>query len=263
MVEALLEKGWARFPPEPTLRDWAEVARAAALARIAEPVERAQWLQCEGTWFVGVDTLPNDAQGRVNGSAPLSGAVLAAATALYGKLPLHPGQVSVLYPGYPRPRKGEGDAAFRYRQRRDAAHVDGLLAVGDARRRMLRERHAYILGLPLTQVDAGASPLVVWEGSHHIMRRAFAGALGRVAPCDWGAVDLTELYQAARREAFETCARVPLPAGPGAAYLVHRMALHGVAAWAAGAEAPPEGRMVAYFRPEFEDASRADWLRQP
>jgi hypothetical protein len=137
------------------------------------------------------------------------------------------------------------------------------LAVGDARRRMLRERHAYILGVPLTQAGPGASPMVVWEGSHHIMRRAFAGALEQVVPRDWGTVDLTEIYQAARREAFETCARVPLPAGPGAAYLVHRMALHGVAPWEAEAKAPPEGRMVAYFRPEFEDSSRADWLHLP
>ncbi|MGX0878871.1 hypothetical protein ACSSV4_003574 [Roseovarius sp. MBR-154] len=263
MVEALLQKGWACFPPEPALRDWAEVAREVALARIAEPEERAQWLQCEGTWFVGVDTLPNDAQGRVDGSAPLVGGALAAATAIYDRLPLHRGQVSVIYPGYPRPRKGEGEAAFRYRQKRDAAHVDGLLAVGDARRRMLRERHAYILGVPLTQAGPGASPMVVWEGSHHIMRRAFAGALEQVVPRDWGTVDLTEIYQAARREAFETCARVPLPAGPGAAYLVHRMALHGVAPWEAEAKAPPEGRMVAYFRPEFEDSSRADWLHLP
>lgn len=154
MVAELLDKGWALFSAERAVRDWTSEARAAALGRMAEPAQRAQWLQCEGTWFVGVDTLPNDAEGRVGASGPLGGAALDAARALYGTLPLHPAQVSVTYPGYPRPRAGETEAAFRYRLRRDAAHVDGLLPVGSDRRRMLHERHAYILGLPLTDSDA-------------------------------------------------------------------------------------------------------------
>ena len=44
--------------------------------------------------------------------------------------------------------------------------------IGPERQRMLRERHAWLLGLPLSETSAGASPLVVWEGSHHLMRRA-------------------------------------------------------------------------------------------
>ncbi len=263
MVADLLDKGWELFPTERAVRDWTVEARAAALARIADPAQRAQWLQCEGTWFVGVDTLPNDALGRVGASAPLGGAAFDAAQALYGALPLHPAQVSVTYPGYPRPRTGESDAAFRYRSRRDAAHVDGLLAIGADRRRSLRERHAYILGLPLTETDAHASPLVVWEGSHHIMRRAFESALGDTAPQDWNAIDLTDVYTAARREAFETCARVIVHGPPGTACLVHRLALHGVAPWQDGANAPAEGRMVAYFRPQFEDDASDMWLRSP
>lgn len=263
VAEDLLHKGWALFAPEPQVRDWTVAARAAALSAIADPVQRAEWLQCEGTWFVGVDTLPNDTQGRVGGSAPLSGAALDVARTLYGALPLHPGQVSVTYPGYPRPRAGESATAFRYRVRRDAAHVDGLLPVGAARRRMLRERHAYILGLPLTDTDTGASPLVVWEGSHHIMRRAFQDALGETAPDDWGGIDLSEIYRSARREAFETCQRIIVHGAPGTAYLVHRLTLHGVTPWQDGACAPPEGRMVAYFRPQF-DAPRLDaWLHAP
>ena len=263
MVAEVLDKGWAIFPVERALRDWTTEARAAALARMAEPAERAEGLQCEGTWFVGVDILPNDAQGRVGASAPLGGAAFAAAQALYGTLPLHPAQVSVTYPGYPRPRAGDTTAAFRYRVNRDAAHVDGLLPVGTTRRRMLRERHAYILGLPLTETDADASPLVVWEGSHHIMRRAFEAALGDTAPQDWDAIDLTEIYTSARREVFEICPRVVVHGPPGTACLVHRLALHGVAPWQQGALAPPEGRMVAYFRPQFEDTSQDAWLRLP
>jgi hypothetical protein len=263
MVTGLLDTGWALFPAERAVRDWTTEARAAALARIAEPAQRAQWLQCGGTWFVGVDTLPNDTRGRVGASDPVGGAALDAAQALYGALPLHPAQVSVTYPGYPRPRAGESEAAYRYRLTRDAAHVDGLLPVGTARRRKLHERHAYILGLPLTETDARASPLVVWEGSHHIMRRAFETALGGTAPQDWDATDLTEVYTAARREAFDTCRRVIVHGPPGTACLVHRLALHGVAPWQDGASAPPEGRMVAYFRPQFEDPDTDAWLRLP
>ncbi len=74
-------------------------------------------------------------------------------------------------------------------------------------------------------------------------------------------MDVTEAYHAARREVFETCARVVVHARPGEAYLIHRLALHGVAPWRAGAKAPPEGRMIAYFRPEI--GSPADWIEAP
>ncbi|WP_299849728.1 hypothetical protein [uncultured Roseovarius sp.] len=262
MVAALLEKGWASFPTDTTTLDWVRVAAALAVERIQDPEEQRQWLQCQGTWFVGVDTLPNDTKGTIPGAAPLSGTAYEAACALYGVLPLHRAQVSVIYPGYPRARAGEGEGAFRYRLNRDAAHVDGLLAVGDARRRMLKERHAYILGLPLTDCSADASPLVVWEGSHRIMRAAFEGALGHLDQADWADIDLTEIYQAARREVFETCARIAVPAKPGEAYLVHRHTLHGVAPWPESATAPPEGRIIAYFRPEMR-AGTDDWLRAP
>ncbi len=261
-MKAFHDRGWQAFPVEAELRDWAGAAKRAALTRMAEPEAQKQWLQCEGTWFVGVDTLPNRADGAVDGSEPLPGAAYRAARQVYGDIPLHRGQVSVIYPGYPRPRQGENETGFRYRLKRDAAHVDGLLAVGPARRRMLKERHAYILGLPLTECDAGASPLVIWEGSHHIMRAAFEAALAGVAEDQWADIDLTDIYQAARREVFERCPRVIVTAEPGAAYLVHRHALHGIAPWQEGAKAPPEGRMIAYFRPELPDGSE-DWLRLP
>lgn len=262
MVGDFLQKGWVRFPAEPTVQHWVDTARSVALARVGDPEEQRQWLQCEGTWFVGVDTLPNTPDGAIAGSGPLPGAAYEFARDTYGRLALHRGQVSVIYPGYPRPRAGEGEAAFRYRLNRDAAHVDGLLAIGDARRRMLKERHAYILGLPLTNCSPAASPLVVWEGSHHIMRAAFEVALGHLPEAEWANQDLTEIYQAARRRVFAECPRVAVPAAPGEAYLVHRHALHGVAPWAEGATAPAEGRMIAYFRPELPDGSE-DWLHAP
>jgi hypothetical protein len=170
----------------------------------------------------------------------------------------HRAQLSTLRPGYPRPWPGESEAAFRFRLNRDAAHVDGLLPIGPDRRRMLREPHAFILGLPLTEADPDAAPLVVWEGSHLIVQRALAAALRPHPPRAWDGVDLTEAYHAARREAFATCRRLPLPARPGEALLLHRMILHGMAPWAEGAEADPLGRVIAYFRPELP--SLTEWL---
>ena len=108
--------------------------------------------------------------GRFDGfelAGPVSDLIQSVATK-----PLHPAQVSIIYPGYPKPRQGETKAGFNYRLKRDAAHVDGLLPVGAQRRRMLREPHAYVLGLPLNTCDTKASPMVVWEGSHLIMHKA-------------------------------------------------------------------------------------------
>jgi hypothetical protein len=155
-------------------------------------------------------------------------------------------QVSILFPGYPQPSPGERPAAHAFRRDRDGAHVDGLIADADGRRRM-EETHRFILGIALDDPAPGASPLVVWEGSHEAMRAAFRAALAGADPRDWPAADVTDAYQAARRRCFETLARRALPLRRGEAVLVHRLALHGVAPWSAPADAAP--RAVAYFRP--------------
>ena len=245
-------KGWARIGPDAALRDWAAAALPLAAAALAASTEA--W-RCGGTWFAGVDALPNGPRGDVAG--------IALPHALVAPLPWQPpdwhrAQLSLVRAGYPRQGPGEGDAAFRYRLTRDAAHVDGLLPVGPDRRRMLREPHAFILGLPLTEADPGAAPLVVWEGSHAIVRRALAAALAPRTAADWPGVDLTDAYHAARREIFATCPRVPLPARPGEALLLDRMLLHGTAPWTGSAQAAPPGRLIAWFRPMF--SAPADWL---
>lgn len=256
-----LQRGFLTFPAEAAVLYWAETARPAALATARDPGQ-AHWLRCGGTWFVGVDALPNDAQGRVGGGPVLDGAALDFIRRELGfALPLHRAQVSICYPGYPKPSAGESEAAFNFRLRRDAAHVDGLLAEGPGKRRYLREPHAYVLGLALTEQSAGAAPLTVWEGSHLIMRETFSGLFRDHAPEHWPDIDVTAAYQEARRTAFATCRRIELPSSPGEAVLLHRHLLHGVAPWAEGAEGSQDGRMIAYFRPEFP--SLADWLSAP
>lgn len=247
----LFNDGWRLFPADDATRAWANAALPAAQAAMAE----GEWLH-GGTWFPGVDALPNEADGSICG-VPLAGPGPEAARALLsGDVAWHRAQVSACRPGYPRQDVSESDAAHRYRRDRAAAHVDGLLPIGPERRRMVREPHAFVLGLPLA--GSGPSPLVIWEGSHHILREAFAKVL-RNHPADaWRDVDLTETYAAARRHCFETCRRIDIASEPGTAYLVHRLTLHGVAPWS-GSQTDP--RIVAYLRPE--GAHITDWLDAP
>ncbi|SMX35381.1 hypothetical protein [Ruegeria arenilitoris] len=261
MVRPFWSRGWEVFPYDKPVADWVTHALPLAQQAASDPAHR-QWLDCEDTWFIGVDALPNDGAGRVGASAPLSGQVVEFLVEQYGAIELHKGQVSVVYPGYPRPRRGENEAAARYRAKRDAAHVDGLKPGGPDRRRKIDEPHAWVLGIPLTQASADAAPLVVWDGSHKIMGAAFRAALAGVPRTRWAQTDITEAYQAARRKVFEACPRIEVSASPGETYVLHRHSLHGVAPWGVGATAGPDGRMIAYFRPELPGGV-AEWVESP
>jgi hypothetical protein len=139
--------------------------------------------------------------------------------------------------------------------------MDGLIGEGTPKRRFLRERHDWILGLPLSETTAGASPLVVWDGSHRILQEALQKALGDCPGAEWPDVDITDIYQAARKKVFANCPRRPLFTRPGEAVLLNPFLLHGVAPWENGAAASKDGRMVAYLRPESLIGEGA-WLRQ-
>ena len=255
-------RGWCRFGHDPALATWVGASLPAARATVADPAN-ASWLRYQGTWFAGVNALPNDATGAVPGGPALSGN---AVDFIRRKLEIaeiawDKAQVSICYPGYPKPMDGETDGQHRFRRDRDAAHVDGLLGLGTPKRRFLKEPHQFILGLPMVEASPDASPFVVWEGSHEIMREAFAQAFAGHPPAAWPDIDITEIYVNARRHCFETCKRVEIHARPGEAYLVHRLALHGVAPWGASASAGPDGRMICYFRPAMSDF--ASWLTKP
>ncbi len=258
----LYRLGWQRFAFDESVARWVTATLPAARASVTEP-QNASWLRYGGTWFAGVNVLPNDATGAVSGGVPLAGRVIdfIAGNIVPGGPDWEHGQVSVCYPGYPQRSMEESEAMHNYRRNRNAAHIDGLLPEGPARRRHLREFHGFILGLPMTQVPEGASPLVVWEGSHERIRCALTGAFGDLPPGQWGDVDVTEIYHQARREIFEDCRCIELVAQPGEAYLVHRLALHGVAPWRDGVSVGRDGRMIVYFRPQLEQVQ--DWLVSP
>ena len=235
--------GWQIIGPHPAIARWAATTLPVAEAAIA--ADPAGW-RCGGTWHAGVDVLPNGPDGAMGG-VPFPWAALPLTP-----LPLHRGQISVIRAGYPQPWDGETPAAFGYRQTRDAAHLDGVLPVGADRRRMIKEPHAWILGIPLTA--SVQSPLVVWEGSHIIIRDALLTALHGHDPATWADIDVTDAYHAARRTIFATCRRVEVVATPGQATLIHRLCLHGMAPWGQGTG----DRMIAYFRPVL--GSAAQWL---
>lgn len=262
MKDQFFDKGWCRFPYDPVLADWVDGCRDAAQATVTAP-EFDQWHRCEGTWFVGVNALPNDEVGAVNGGPALAGDAVSFIREALGmdEIAWDRGQVSVCYPGYPKPMESESDASFRFRRDRDAAHVDGLRKEGPDARRYLLECHGFILGIPLVAVGEGASPIAVWEGSHHLVRDAFEQAFDGVSADAWNEHDITEPYQAVRREIFKSCKRITLTAQPGEAYLIHRLTLHGISPWQNGATAGPDGRMIAYFRPEL--AQPRDWVYAP
>jgi len=243
--------GFAIFDYDARTALWAAAAGGAARTVARDPGLRGpEGLRHGGTWFVGVDALPNAPDGSIGG-VPLAGPWN------LPDLPLHPAQLSIIYAGYPRQDAGESDANHRYRLTRDAAHVDGLLPVGPDRRRFAREYHAYILSVPLG--DVAAAPTVVWRGSQRIMQAALVAAIGGGDPAQ---VDITDAYTQARREVFATCERVPLPLKRGQSALLHPFVLHGTAPWGDSSVASGEGRMIAFFRPECAGGPQ-EWLATP
>ncbi len=156
---------------------------------------------------------------------------------------------------------GESEAAFGFRRDKCAAHIDGIVPEGKKRRRHLREHHRLILGVPLTRYDEGSAPPVVWEGSHEIVRQTLGHRFGDTPVASWGDVDITETYHELRERIFSECARVAILAEPGESYLIHRLALHGIAPWGSPAVADPDGRIICYFRPETR--SPEEWLTAP
>ncbi len=259
VVHALADRGWALIGDDPALRDWITATLDAARRTLHDPANR-QWWRHGDTWFAGVNVLDNDTHGAVAGGLPLQAFALECARRLPGgDVPLDRAQVSVCLPGYPQPSAEESDANHRFRKNRDAAHIDGLRRHGPERRRFPGEQHAWILGIPMSTCDPGAAPFTVWEGSHHLALAAFRDLLGDVAMERWSETDVTDEYHALRRRVFSECPRREIHAVPGQAYLVHRLALHGMAPWDPAATAGPDGRMICYFRPALCDP--ADWIR--
>jgi len=262
--DGFFEFGWCKFSYDETVAEWIHHSIDAARDCVSD-TQNAHWFRYQNTWFAGVNVLGNDKRGAVPGGIALGGKAIEFIGENLGLTDIEwdAAQVSVIYPGYPKPSDKESEAAFHYRLHRDAAHVDGIQHKGVQRRRFLGETHAFVLGVPMVETSPGAGPLVVWQGSHEIVRRTFVEAFGDIPSEQWSTVDVTEIYQAMRRRIFQSCPRIEVWTRPGETYLIHRLSLHGMAGWP-NEEAHSldgrtlDGRMICYFRPNI--LSPQQWL---
>ncbi len=247
---SLVRDGARIFAPTKDSLRWADAAASYADTILSDPRTLAQQdLRHGKTWMVGLDAIPNLADGSLNG-VPLKGPWKNHVPA---QLPLHRAQLSVVFPGYPQQDNTQSAANHRFRVNRSAAHMDGLIPEGPNNQRYARELHAYILGIALnTNPD---SPTVYWPGSHLILHKAIQEAC-RNKPLQ--ETNLTETYHTARKLIFDTCDCVPVPTIKGGSVLLHRFTLHGTAKWTSNNKAH---RAIAFFRPEVADP--ATWLTDP
>lgn len=247
------EKGYCHFAYDEALDAWIDSILPMAEATLTDSAN-AHWWRWRGTWFAGVNVLPNDKQGRCGDSKPLQGKAYEFAKK---HIPLcddlDKAQISVCVSGYPQP---DGEAGFAFRLHKDAAHLDGLLKEND--KRFLCEYHGYILGIGLNSTDEKSSPVVIYEGSH---KRVQAWLQKRFADEKaWETIDLTAEYNALRKDILQTCPRKILPLQKGEAFILHRLSIHGTARWESESHTP---RKLAFFRPAISKKNMQNWLHSP
>jgi hypothetical protein len=244
------ELGWMIFDYDKDIYCWARTARKAIGSSFYEGHRND--LRCGETWFAGVNFLSNDGRGTYRG-VPLSGTSINHICDRFGQCfeKWDQAQISICYPGYPKPSQDESAAIVNYRKNKFGAHVDGILPVGATRRRFAKEYYAFILGIPLSKFNKHAAPLIVWEKSHFIMQDFLSNYYSSFPKTDKEAVDITEVYQLARKKIFETCKKKAVWAKVGEAYLLNRLTLHGIRPWTSRGRAETCGRIIAYFRPSL------------
>ena len=246
--------GWAAVSCDAQMLNWTRLAKEITMQKLDSISSKKGQLRCGGTWFVGVNFLNNDPSGRLN-NISFKGDAVKAITTRYGELFFgwDEAQISICYEGYPRQDENEPPGAFEYRKNRFGAHIDGILPVGEAKRRFAREFHAFIFGVPLVDCNEHTSPVVVWEGSHHIIREYISKALSNIPVNRWKNEDITEIYNSARREVFFKCKQKTILVPLGGSYIMHRFTLHGIMPWREKEKLKECGRMIAYFRPTFKE----------
>lgn len=242
--------GWSTVKQDKHLLRWIICAKNTSCKKLFENEVYRSELRCGGTWFVGANYLQNDGSGRLNNVA-FEGKAVDSIMHKYGKFfnDWDKAQISICYEGYPKPSKGETLKSFNYRKDKFGAHVDGILPVGKGKRRYAREYHTFILGIPLVNFNEFAAPVVVWEGSHRIVRSFLSQTLLKTPIKVWKDQDITELYHNARRQVFLKCKRKTIIVPLGGSYILHRLTLHGIMPWGQFGKAEDDCRMIAYFRP--------------
>ena len=70
---SLSERGWIKFDNDPDILDWVHYIQPTAAGIAKDPKQKALWLRHGDTWFVGVNSLPNDPAGSVAEGPQLKG----------------------------------------------------------------------------------------------------------------------------------------------------------------------------------------------
>ncbi len=253
-------KGWASFPFDPNLYDWAIKVHTLVTKKINSTEGQRKKLRCGDTWFPGVNFLENDSFGNIDGALfpekllkfikhhePNFGGIF------------DKGQISICYTGYPRRMNSESKSSFDFRRNRYAAHIDGILPVGKTRRRFIKEYHSFILGIPINQAGKEASPCVIWEGSHEIIKNELRKYKRLRKISNWGNEDITEFYNDLRKKIFSSCEVKEIWVPMGHAYIINRLSLHGIMPWNQKPKGDENSRMIAYFRPDLKNGQKR-WL---
>ena len=242
--------GWAVVHEDSGMSKWIVTAKKSVLKRLNSNQLDTKQFKCGGKWFVGVNFLDNDKNGRLD-NFEFDGIAVRAIKDHFGELFKFwdKAQVSICYEGYPKPSDDETSAAFAFRKNKFGAHVDGILPIGKSKRRYAREFHTFILGIPLESYDIFAAPLVVWEGSHQIVRGYLSKKLLNTSVKSWKNIDITQTYHEARKEIFLKCRKKIIMVPAGGSYILHRLALHGVMPWKKTGDLEANSRKIVYFRP--------------
>lgn len=260
--------GWVKFCSDKRLLNWLDSLQKNCDIDSLYPRHDYHHLwRCDGTWFVGVDTIPNDHHGIVRQSLPLDGSIIDFIKQhLWQRPQWHRGQLSVCFPEYPK--KGDEDTlkSWQFRIKHHAAHCDGIHGIGkftndQKKSRFLKEHHRFILAIPLDNITQHNAPMMLWQESHRLIQKMLCDVFANMLTCEWQNYDITKIYQHCRRHILETITPIAMTANYGDAYLLHRHLLHGIKSWdRANHEA--KIRRIIYFRPSYHHDSKSmhDWL---
>ena len=268
------QKGWCFLDSNAEHHQWIDSAKASIVKKFDQRKYKKSDFRSGATWFTGINFLDNGPNGDINGK-PFSSEIWFEISEKFGSEVKYwdAAQVSICWKGYPIKDSLESENSFRYRLKRYSSHLDGLIPVGQKKRRFAKEFHAFILGIPLLNNSVDAAPLVVWEGSHIIFRDIFRRVYSGLSESEISALDVTEIYHKYRKEVFSSCCTRKVVPYKNQPYILDRHLLHGVVPWKEDINSssipyednalrlnPMTGRIVTYFRPPHEDPT--DWVVQ-
>ncbi|MDG2474003.1 MAG: hypothetical protein P8M50_01840 [Paracoccaceae bacterium] len=153
---------WAIINEDQLMLDWVANAKKIAKQKFNSNDLDEKQFRCGGTWFVGQNFLKNNLSGKLNNIA-FDGLAVNSILERYGKYykGWDEAQLSICFEGYPRLSDSETSKSFAYRKNNFGAHVDGILPIGESKRRYAQEWHAFIFGIPLVNFNEFAAPVVV------------------------------------------------------------------------------------------------------